>query len=106
MKIFWYTILGLIGLWILWFVGNYYGLVSLQFFGVRYANVHRQIFEQSQSYVEWLRQELGKYRLEYQRSENTGDKEAIATMLLNDFANVDRTTMNPLDRNFLESLEK
>lgn len=106
MKTFWIIILWIIIFVALFFWLNFLWLFWKQTFGVWNANIDRKIFEQSQSYNEGMRQELNKYRLEYQRSDNTWDKQAISTMLLNDFANVDRTQLNPLDRQFLDSLEK
>jgi hypothetical protein len=47
---------------------------------------------------------MAKYRLEYTRSKDPAEKEAIATMLRASFANIDKSKLEYSDRVFLESL--
>jgi Sec-independent protein translocase protein TatA len=51
-------------------------------------NVKREVFEETQSYIEGKRQELSKYRLEYMRTEDEIEKNAIQMTIQQSFANV------------------
>ena len=84
--------------------GSFVGLWHYSFFAPRIENVRRNVFEQTQSYTEGKRQELAKYHLEYTRSKDPVEKEAIATMIRSSFANVDFRDMNYQDQQFLNSV--
>lgn len=82
---------------------NYFGLVNYQFFAPKYENARRETFENTQSYVEWKRQELVKYHYEFIRAKDTQDKEAIRMVVFQSFANFDLTKLSPeLRKNFDE----
>lgn len=69
------------------------------------TNANREVYEQSASYVEGKIEELTKYRLEYNRSKDPQDKAAIASMLVQDFANFDESKLSPELYQFLESIK-
>lgn len=70
------------------------------------ANANRQVFEQTQSYVEGKRQQLTKYRLEYLTTKDSVSKEAIRETILMDFANFDANKL-PVDlQQFLNQLKQ
>ena len=87
-KMFGVSIAGLAGLLALIFA---IGLVSLgyyKFFGPKTENVKREIFENTKSYVQGVQQDLGKYYLEYQQTDEKG-KAAIRATIQMRFAEVD-----------------
>lgn len=51
-------------------------------------NAKREVFEQTQSYVESKRQSALKYYKEYQSSDDSG-KKALKNIIIQDFANFD-----------------
>lgn len=61
--------------------------------GKAQENARRQVFEQTQSYVEGKAQELTKYRLEYQTEKDPVAKEAIRQTIIQSFSNVDASKM-------------
>ena len=62
------------------------GLVNLKFWGVKYQDARREIFTHNRSYRESRIQDLARYKLEYERSSDTTEKEAIANMIRQYFA--------------------
>ncbi len=88
MKTTLYAILGLVCTLVLIFGLNYFGLVNFHFFAPKYENVKREVFENTQSYVEGKRQALTKHYNEWRKADNT-NKEAIRMVVLQEFANFD-----------------
>lgn len=95
----------IIGLFGLTFLANEYEIFGIKFWGVRKENAKREVFEQTQSYVEGKRQELTKYRLEYQRTKDPVEKEAIRQTVVTSFANLDYTKLPPDLQSFLNDLK-
>ncbi len=85
------TILILAGLFGL----EYLGLFNYKFFEPKYENVRRQVFENTQSYVEGKRQEIIKYKLEYERAKTKQEKEAIRYTILETTANLNLNLLSP-----------
>ena len=67
--------LGVLAFLALIVVVNEFEIAGLKFWGVRKENVRREIFEQTQSYVEGKRQDLIKYHHEWV---NASDEDKIA----------------------------
>ena len=73
---------------VLGFVGNGMGLISYQFFGPKWADAERDVFENTNSFSKGKIQETIKYKLEYDRSTSVIEKNAIKStiaMSLSDF---------------------
>lgn len=103
MKAFFTTLAIILGIATLTFGLNYLGLINYQFFAPKYENARREVFENTQSYVEGKRQDLVKYHYEFIRSKSTQDKEAIRMVIIQSFANFDLTKLSPeLRKNFDE----
>lgn len=68
-------------------------------------DVERQVFEQSQSYVEGKRQEAIKYRLEYMRADSIG-KAAIKMTIVQSFANFDETKLSYELQEFISKMKQ
>lgn len=89
MKYVGYFLLGLLIVVVLSFFGNALGLFNLTFWESKREDARREIFENTQSYVEAKRQELLKYYTEYREAKSTEDSAAIKFMVQQSFANVD-----------------
>lgn len=67
--------------------------------------VQREVFEQTQSYVEGKRQEIVKYRLEYMKADSS-EKHAIKMTIIQSFANFDESLLNdPILESFIRDLK-
>jgi len=89
-----------------WFAMSGVDLFSYSFFAPKYENVRRNVFENTQSYIEGKRQELSKYRLEYIREKDSIVKEAIASTIRQSFTNFNKTKLDYDSQIFLDSLNK
>ena len=69
------------------------GLQWKMFFAPKHAAVEREVFKETRSFNEAKLQELTKYRLEYMRSKDDADKEAIASYIRLNFADYDRSKL-------------
>ena len=68
---------------------EYAGLKWMKFFAPRRAEIRREVFEETKSYVHGKIQDLSKYYGEYQRAETLADKEAIRALIQMQFAEFD-----------------
>ena len=77
-----------------------------KFWAPKYENVRREVFENTQSYVEGKRQDLVKYRLEYLRAKTDEDRSAIKFTIVQEFANFDDSKITePVLYNFLHQMK-
>ena len=60
-----------------------------KFFAPKYENARREVFENTQSYVEGKRQDLSRYHYEYVKCKTAADSEAIRQVVVQQFANFD-----------------
>jgi len=88
------------------FALQFMGLTSYKFFAPKYEEARREVFENTQSYVEGKRQELVKYRLEYMTTEDEAEKNALKMTILSSTANLDKSLLSYELQTFLRSLEK
>lgn len=95
MKTLFFSVLGLFALVFLVFFFNSVDLASFKFFAPKYENARREVFENTQSYVEGKRQEVSKYRLEYLRAKDPAEKNAIRMTILQSTANLDLSKLPP-----------
>lgn len=85
------------------FIGNAMGLFNVSFWGTKHENARRQVFEQTQSYVEGKRQELIKYHHEWVMAKDDDTKKVIETTIRSGFANFDESKIEqPELYNFLK----
>ena len=75
------------------FAFGWVDVFSTKTVGKAKQNVQREIFEQTQSYVEGKRQEALKYYREYTKSDEDG-KQAIKEIVAQSFANFDEEKLN------------
>ena len=93
-----------LALWVVIFLLQFAWLKNFEFFAPRFKNVERQVFENTQSYVEWKRQELNKYMFEYSTTKDEDVKSSIRTMLIHSFSNFDKTKLDYSQQIFLQQL--
>lgn len=70
------------------FLINEFSIFGIKFWGKRTENAKREVFEQTQSYVEGKRQELVKYHHEWMLA-SPEDKKTIEATVRMSFANFD-----------------
>ena len=82
------VIAGIISMFALVFLANEFEIFGVKFWSVRKANAQREVFEQTQSYIEGKRQELVKLHYEWLKAPKE-DKAAIEATIRMSFANFD-----------------
>ena len=95
----------IISLFAITFLANEFEIFGIRFWGVRKENARREVFEQTQSYVEGKRQELTKYRLEYLKEKDPQAKEAIRQTIILSFSNFDENKLQPDLQTFLYEMK-
>ena len=78
-------VLGIIGFFALIELVNEFEIAGVKFWGVRKENARREVFEQTQSYVEGKRQDLIKYHHEWVNASDD-DKVAIEFTIRQSFS--------------------
>jgi cytochrome c biogenesis factor len=96
----------IMGFILLVFLTNELEIFGIKFWGVRKENVKREVFEQTQSYVQGKIQELTKYRLEYNKAKDEDEREYYRETAITSMANVDENKLPADLRQFLNELKK
>lgn len=63
--------------------------VFLSTIGKERANIKRDIYKESKSYVEGMVEDLSNYKREFERTDDISEKEQIANMIDAEFSNFD-----------------
>jgi len=96
----------LLGLFALMWIVQGNSFFMYKFWQPKMENVRREVFENTQSYVESKRQDLVKYRLEYMRAKTDEEKAALKFTIVQEFANFDETKLtSPELRDFLRQMK-
>jgi flagellin-like protein len=93
-KITLYSIIGLVVLIAVIFVLGYTGVFFTKTVGKAQQNANREVFEQTQSYVEGKRQEAVKYYKEWLQAKDVESKKTIESLVSHSFANFDETKLD------------
>ena len=80
------TIAIIASLFLLIFLANEFEIFGVRFWGVRRENARREVFEQTQSYVEGKRQDLIRYHHEWMNA-SADDKISIEATIRMSFSN-------------------
>lgn len=91
----------LIFLALVWGFG-WFGVGYTKTVGKAQQNANREVFEQTQSYVEGKRQEALKYYREYLKADEDG-KKAIEELVAHSFANMDETKLEEPIQTFVHN---
>ena len=94
----------IIGLFLLIFLTNEFSIFGTKFQGVRQQNARREVFENTQSYVEGKRQEIIKMHHEWNKA-SPEDKIAIETTIRMSFANFDENNFEEPLYSFLKTIK-
>jgi hypothetical protein len=76
-----------------------------QYFGPRYEQTRREIFEQSKAYNQGMQQELSNMQFEYYKA-SPEHKQALASIILHRAADFDETRLTPDLRAFITQLKR
>jgi len=79
-------ILTIVGILALAFCLEYFNLVGYRFFGIRYQDNQRKIYEHSQSYVEGKKNDINRSMLELKSSKDKITRLAIKNMVAHSFS--------------------
>lgn len=86
------------------FVLNLGGLEWRRFFGVQEANVQRDVFEHSKSYVDGKVNHLNQLRADYELADTPSRKAALRTIILREASQVDVSLLPFNLQQFINSL--
>jgi len=90
------------------FASDYYGLMSYKFFGPQFANAQREVFVNSNNYIQGKTGHLSQLRESYQMAVADGDNahaSILKSMILTEAATVDNSKL-PADLSaFISSLK-
>lgn len=103
MKIFLKFILGLVLFTSLIFGLQYLGIMNFKFFAPKYENARREVYENTQSYVEAKRQAITKYYNEWRKGDQA-DKDALRSIVLQDFANFNLEYLTTQQKGWYEQM--
>jgi hypothetical protein len=94
-KIVFSLIGGLVGILVLAFMLELFGLGMFAFFEPKKENIRREIFENTKSFTHGIIQDLGKYYQEYQEG-TSEEKETIRSVIQMRFPNFDAEKIDNL----------
>jgi hypothetical protein len=88
------------------FVGlSFVELYYKGYFGVKDANIEREIFENNESYIRGKVNDLARYKNEYEQNDTQTGKNSIKQRIINEFANFDINKLQSSNlRSFLERM--
>jgi len=95
---------GLVALGLLGFLANGYGLITLKFFGPKFAEAKREIFEETQSFVHGKASHINRLRLQYESTESATRKAALRTMILQEASVLELENLPAGTANFIRLL--
>ncbi len=96
-RIILYVILGFVALVGLSFAMGWTDVLYTKTVGKAKENANREVFEQTQSYVEGKRQEIVKLHHEWVTAKTDTDKKSIEALVRQSFANFDETKITDPD---------
>lgn len=105
MRIFGIVILVIIGLLALSFAGHAVGLFNLKFWGPKFEEAKREVFEETQSFVHGKISHINRLRLEYESTTSDTRKAALRTMILNEAAVLELDELPPDLQVFIRQLK-
>ena len=104
MKTALYSILGLIGILIIVFLLELFGLGMFKFFEPKRENIKREVYENTKSRMHGIAQDIGKYYQEYQKA-TSEEKQTIRSVINMRFASVDADKLeSPQLQSFLREM--
>jgi hypothetical protein len=105
-RIFFVAIIALVLIYGLGFLATGGDLAIYKFWAPKQANAQRQVFENTQSYVQGKTEYLTRLRFEYQASTDDSRKAALRTLILTEAAQVDNDKLPPDLQAFISRLKE
>lgn len=100
------SLLGLIAIYALGFAATGGDLIIYRFWAPKQANAQREVFVNTNSYIQGKTDYLSRLRLEYTTSKDPDQKAALKTLILSEAVNVDNSKL-PMDlQGFIQSLKE
>ena len=81
-------------------------LFTFKFWAPEFRDAQREVFEQSQSYVQGKETYLARLRLQYETAEEGPQRESLRRMILTEASTVDGEDLSEGLQEFLAELEK
>lgn len=94
----------IISILVIIFLLQYLLIGNMSFFNPKIENTKREVYENTQSYVEGKRQAITKYYQEWKFSKSDNDKETIKQVVLQEFANFDLDKLSPTQRDWYNEI--
>lgn len=82
----------------------YFGPDLYRFFGVRYEDARRDVFEQNISYTRGTIEHLERLKLQFELADTDGHREAIRQTALTTVASFNTTNLPPHLNNWIEGI--
>lgn len=94
----------IVALFVVGFISAGGDLAMFKFWAPKYENAKREVFENTQSYVQGKVSYISSLRLDYEKA--TGDqKESLRRMIVTEASNVDNDKLPPDMRSFISDLK-
>lgn len=104
-KIIGISLLSIVAIFALAWIVQGNNFFMYKYFAPKYEDARREVFENTQSYVEGKKQDLIKYRLEYMKSKDPVEKSAIKMTIVQAFANFDENKLDGELKDFLHKMK-
>ena len=103
-KVVGWSLLALAVIFTLGFIFTGEDLVTYMFFAPKYANVQREVFTNTQSFVQGKAEYLGKLKYQYLMADGP-QKQALRSLIMDEARSVDMQKMPPDIQGFVRTLE-
>lgn len=104
-KFLWIAPLGLVGVLGLIFLLTAFGLFNLKFWGPKFQEADREIFEETQSFVHGKISHLNRLRLEYETADTDTRRASYRTMILQEASVLEEDALPASLKLFIDSLK-
>ena len=104
LKAFGVALLVLVAIYILGFFATGGELAIYRFWAPKIEDARREVFEQTQSYVQGKNTYIARLRLQYEMADGS-KKSALRGLVLSEAATIDNNKLTPANRAFVNSLQ-
>lgn len=102
-KFFGVALLVLVAIYALGFLATGGNLAIYRFWAPQMEDARREVFEQTQSYVQGKNTYIGRLRLQYESTEGR-QREALRRLILTEAETIDTENLTPANQAFINSL--
>ena len=90
---------------VLGFVATGGDLATYKFWAPKRANAEREVFQNTQGFVQGKQEYLSRLEYNYQTAQTPDEKAGLKTLILSEASTVDNTKLTPELQNFISSLK-